>query len=58
MTERETRKLKPAEGRRVRLPGTGLPLPEKGVDLELDSFVRRRLLDGDLVDATKPAKKD
>jgi hypothetical protein len=40
--------LRPAEGRRVRLPD-GTLVPDAGAELELDQFVMRRMADGDLV---------
>ena len=50
--------LKPAEGRAVRREQDGAPWPAEGDFTERTQFVRRRLKDGDLVEATppKPAK--
>lgn len=45
--------VKPAEGRRVRLPD-GSIIPAEGAEVEHDVFIRRRLADGDLVEATAP----
>lgn len=51
----ETRKfLKAAEGRAVRRPEDGTPWPEAGDWAELTLFIRRRLDDGDLVEAAPP----
>lgn len=52
--------VRPAEGRRVRLPGQDAPIPPEGQEVDLDIFVRRRLADGDLVaitDDADPRKK-
>ena len=48
-----TKFLKPADGRRVPMPD-GRPWPAEGAEVELDTYVRRRLADGDLVQATRP----
>lgn len=53
MTERLT--VRPAEGRRVRLPGEAQPIPTEGREVAVDLFVRRRLADGDLVAVTDDA---
>lgn len=45
-------KLKPAEGRAVRDPVRCTLLPADGAEVTLDAFWRRRLRDGDVVDAT------
>lgn len=47
--------VRPAEGRRVRLPGQDAPIPADGEEVVLDVFVRRRLDDGDLVPVTDDA---
>lgn len=52
-------KLKPAKpGLIVRDPKTRRPLPEEGREVNLDSFWRRRLRDGDVVEvkSAPPAK--
>jgi len=43
----------PAEGRRVRLPGEIEPMADEWREVERDTFVARRLADGDLIE--KPA---
>lgn len=50
--------LKPAEGRAVRREQDGEPWPVEGDFTERTQFVRRRLKDGDLIEAQppKPAK--
>jgi hypothetical protein len=50
--------LKPAEGRAVRRQEDGEPWPAEGDFTERTQFVRRRLKDGDLIEAQppKPAK--
>lgn len=52
--------LKPAEGRIVRREDDGELWPAEGDFAERTQFVRRRLKDGDLVEATPPraAKPD
>lgn len=45
--------LKPAEGLKVRQPD-GQVLPEEGKEVELTTYWRRRLRDGDVVEI-KPA---
>lgn len=45
----ETKKLKPAEGRRVRKPD-GRLLADRGEDIAIDAFWQRRLEDGDVVE--------
>lgn len=52
----ETVFVRPGEGRRVRDPATGRPVLAEGQDMPLDTFTRRRLADGDLVRATRPAE--
>ncbi len=47
--------VRPAEGRRVRLPGDGSPIPAEGMEVDRDIFVVRRLADGDLVEVTPKA---
>lgn len=47
--------VRPAEGRRVRLPGQDAPIPDEGEEVVLDVFVRRRLDDGDLVQVADDA---
>ncbi|MBW6402081.1 DUF2635 domain-containing protein [Roseomonas sp. HJA6] len=42
--------VRPAEGRRVRLPGDGSPIPPEGMEVDRDTFVIRRLADGDLLE--------
>lgn len=46
--------LKPAEGRTVRRQDDGELWPAEGDFAERTQFVRRRLKDGDLVEATPP----
>jgi hypothetical protein len=46
--------LKPAEGRIVRRPEDGELWPAEGDFAEPNQFVRRRLKDGDLVEAQPP----
>lgn len=46
----EQRFVKPAEGRLVRDPATGQPLPAEGALVEWTSFFRRRLAEGDIVE--------
>lgn len=48
-------KLKPANGRAVRDPVKGTLLPETGADVVVDSFWRKRLRDGDVVEVTDTA---
>lgn len=47
--------LKPAPGRSVDRPDTLQPWPEDGMESESTLFVRRRLKDGDLIKAERPA---
>ena len=50
--------VKPNEGRRVRDPRTGKPIPEKGLKVPVDKFWMRRLADDDVSEvkgAEKPA---
>lgn len=49
-------KLKPAEGRAVRDPVRCTLLPADGAEVTLDAFWRRRLRDGDVVEATDVAE--
>ncbi|MDE8559103.1 DUF2635 domain-containing protein [Pantoea vagans] len=49
-------KLKPAEGRAVRDPVKRTLLPADGAEVTLDAFWRRRLRDGDVVEATDVAE--
>ena len=53
----ETRFLIPAPGRVVRSPGTGLPLPSEGADVEFNTYWQRRLNDGDVVEGRRPKTK-
>lgn len=46
--------LKAAEGRIVRQEDSGEPWPTDGAFAEVTRFVRRRLADGDLVEAAPP----
>lgn len=48
-----TKYLRPADGRRVPMPD-GRPWPAEGAEVEVDTYVRRRLADGDLVKASPP----
>ncbi len=48
-----TRYLKPAPGRAV-YQMDGRPWPADGMDAENSLFVRRRLKDGDLIEAERP----
>lgn len=52
---KDTKFVKPAPGLKVRNPETGLHLPDEGDQVPLTTYWRRRLKDGDVVDA-KPAK--
>lgn len=47
--------VKPNNGLRVRDPVKGSPLPESGAEVPDNTFWRRRLRDGDVVTAEKPA---
>lgn len=49
-------KVKPAEGRAVRDPVKRTLLPADGADVTLDTFWRRRLRDGDVVEVTAEAE--
>jgi len=50
------KKLKPATDKiKVRDPITGEHLPAAGKDVELTSYWRRRMRDGDVVDASAKA---
>lgn len=49
-------KLKPAEGRAVRDPVKRTLLPADGAEVTLDAFWRRRMRDGDVVEATDVAE--
>lgn len=49
--------LKPAPGRSVDQPDTLQPWPAEGMETASTLFVRRRLKDGDLVEAERPAAK-
>ncbi|MCY1668323.1 DUF2635 domain-containing protein [Rhizobium sp. SL86] len=46
--------LKPAPGRTVHLPD-GTEIPAAGMDIEDSLFRRRRLADGDLIEAEPPS---
>lgn len=46
----------PAEGSKIYLPN-GTLIPAEGMDLELTTYVRRRILDGGLVVTKKPPQK-
>lgn len=48
-------KLKPTDGCEVRDPVKGTLLPASGADVVVDSFWRRRLRDGDVVEVTDTA---
>lgn len=48
-----TKFLKPAEGRTVHLPD-GPPFNSEGMEVEESLFIRRRLADGDLIEAERP----
>ena len=50
----ERKFLKAAEGRTVRREQDGSPWPAEGDWAELSLFVRRRLDDGDMVEAEPP----
>ncbi len=54
MTADKRQYLKAAEGRTVRRPEDGQPWPEVGDFAEDSLFIRRRLADGDLVEAEAP----
>lgn len=47
--------LKPAPGRTVHLPD-GTEVPATGMDIEDSLFRRRRLTDGDLIEAEPPTE--
>ena len=49
--------LKPKEGIKVRDPHTGNYLPEEGKEVELSSYWKRRMKDGDAVETKKPKKE-
>lgn len=55
MIDGERRTLAPAEGGRVRKPDTSL-LDPAGEEVVIDSYWRRRLDGGDVVDKTPPPK--
>lgn len=58
MTAHDTLKIKPAEGRRVRDPATGRPLPAAGETVPRNTYWDRRLADADVVLITgKPGKE-
>lgn len=46
--------IRPAEGLTVPLPG-GAVLPPEGAEVEVDQFIRRRLADGEVIEATPAA---
>lgn len=46
--------VKPAKGRAVPDPETGLLLPAQGRDVPDDTYWRRRLADGDVTTTTNP----
>lgn len=46
----------PAEGASIYLPN-GILIPAEGMDLELTTYIRRRIADGGLLIAKKPPKK-
>lgn len=48
------RYLRPAPGRQVRDPFTGEPLPADGREVEFNTYYRRRLRDGDVLEGTPP----
>lgn len=49
--------LRPAAG--ITLPlADGRPWPQEGAFVDVDQYVRRRLADGDVVEATPPAAAD
>ncbi|MBB3963486.1 DUF2635 domain-containing protein [Rhizobium metallidurans] len=48
--------LKPAEGRTVDQPD-GTPWPPEGMEAPDTLFVRRRIADGDLIEADVPAEE-
>lgn len=52
-----TKFVKPAEGRNVRDPVTRKHIPAEGVEVPNDPFWRRRLRDGDVVEAPRPAER-
>lgn len=49
-------KVWPAPGHRVRDPGTGLLLTRRGATVPDNSYWRRRLADGDVLDAAPPPR--
>lgn len=52
-----TKFLKPAKDTlKVRDPATGEYLPTEGKEVEVTSYWRRRIKDGDVVEASKPRK--
>lgn len=56
--------LKPREGLMVPLPDGAGVLPDKGQKVQINSYWRRRLMDGDVVEVgatpkkTKPGKEE
>lgn len=52
--------LRPAEGRRVRIPESGELLPAEGMEVEMTMYWQRRLADGDAepVPAKRTAKQE
>jgi hypothetical protein len=46
----------PAEGAQIYLPN-GTLIPAEGMDLELTTYIRRRIADGGLLIAKKPPQK-
>ena len=55
--QRDRMFVKPAPGRVVRDPETGLPIPEGGVQVEKTQFWLRRLKDGDVEKVHVESKK-
>lgn len=51
-----TKTLRPNAGRHVVNPETGHALAENGERVELTTYWRRRLSDGDVVEVTPPAR--
>ena len=49
--------VKPKSGVKVIDLETNLPIPEEGADVLDNKYVRRRILDGDLIEIETPAKK-
>lgn len=49
--------LRPAEGRLVRDPASGEPMPAEGLEVEMNIFWHRRLADGDVQPVPAPTTR-